>query len=104
MFSSFRLAVSPVRPEKLAGAPLLPVSVQGVLVDGMKDAGTRVVMRDGESQKDEAVEGARLCRHQRPSCGTGEIHSCPYRVEVYDDFGFCCRCCEFCTDDCAGDV
>ena len=33
-----------------------------------------------------------------------EPHTCPYSVDIYDDFETLCTCCEECTHECSMDV
>ena len=33
-----------------------------------------------------------------------ELHYCPYKAELNDDYETECDCCESCEGDCAGDI
>ena len=33
-----------------------------------------------------------------------DMHSCPYKLELYDDRESKCNCCEHCSNECAWDV
>lgn len=51
----------------------------------------------------EKLEIVRLCS----SCGVNlseELHTCPYKEEIADDFESLCDCCDSCRYECCMDI
>lgn len=46
----------------------------------------------------------------QPRCGrclkvvSGDMHTCPFKEEIHDDYATLCNCCDGCQRDCSQDI